>query len=586
MLFLETRPGSQTIARSYDTAGRLDAVDFPGGLVDHAYYPSSGAGAGKLSQIQGPYGVSLGFTYEGPLATSTTWSGDITGSIAWQHNDDFLKIRETVTGATGSSFAVFGYDSDLLPTCASPASCAGSSSANAMRLTRSPQHGLVTGIALGNTNQILSYNGFGELARQVATYASMPLVDVTYDAPGVGRDALGRIVQKTEVIGGVTKVYGYAYDALGRLTEVTLDGNVLEHFAYDSNGNRLSAFSALTGVTSEGDYDEQDRLLEYGEYEYTYTANGELEARTNTTTNETTLYQYDVLGNLLAVLLPDGTQIEYLVDGRNRRVGKKNNGTLVKQWLYRDQLKPAAELDGSGGLVAQFVYGSKRHVPDYVRRGGVTYRVISDHLGSPRYVVNVANASDVPFRADYSAFGEVTGTGLDWMPFGFAGGHYDPHTELVRFGARDYDPEIGRWTSKDPIGFDGGQANVYAYVGNDPCNQIDPRGTDAASLAAAGALFCAADGPLPIGDLIGVPLLIAAGALAVAGAADWYSKSEQRQLDQISKDTGVPRDKLRKAIEKTKKATGLRGNENVTVEPDGTVIDNITGEEIGNVRDE
>jgi RHS repeat-associated protein len=81
--------------------------------------------------------------------------------------------------------------------------------------------------------------------------------------------------------------------------------------------------------------------------------------------------------------------------------------------------------------------------------------VISDHLGSPRYAVNVANAGDVPFTASYSSFGEVTGTGLDWMLFGFAGGHYDPDSRLVRFGARDLEPQIGRWAKKDPIHFDG-----------------------------------------------------------------------------------------------------------------------------------
>ena len=42
--------------------------------------------------------------------------------------------------------------------------------------------------------------------------------------------------------------------------------------------------------------------------------------------------------------------------------------------------------------------------------------------------------------------------------------------------ARDYDPEVGRWTAKDPILFDGGQANLYVYVGNDPVNFIDPSG--------------------------------------------------------------------------------------------------------------
>jgi RHS repeat-associated protein len=98
--------------------------------------------------------------------------------------------------------------------------------------------------------------------------------------------------------------------------------------------------------------------------------------------------------------------------------------------------------------------------------------------------VNVANPNDVPYRVDYSAFGVPTwkGTGaastpaLDWIPFGFAGGLYDPDTGLVRFGARDYDPQIGRWVSKDPSLFRGGQANLYVYAGNDPINYRDPTG--------------------------------------------------------------------------------------------------------------
>jgi RHS repeat-associated protein len=50
------------------------------------------------------------------------------------------------------------------------------------------------------------------------------------------------------------------------------------------------------------------------------------------------------------------------------------------------------------------------------------------------------------------------------IPFGFAGGLYDPDTGLVRFGARDRDVSVGRWTAKDPIGFDGG-GNLFVYVG-------------------------------------------------------------------------------------------------------------------------
>lgn len=62
------------------------------------------------------------------------------------------------------------------------------------------------------------------------------------------------------------------------------------------------------------------------------------------------------------------------------------------------------------------------------------------------------------------------------IPFGFAGGFYDKDTGLVRFGYRDYDPEIGRWTARDPIEFEGGDTNLYGYVLGDPILFIDPDG--------------------------------------------------------------------------------------------------------------
>jgi RHS repeat-associated protein len=49
---------------------------------------------------------------------------------------------------------------------------------------------------------------------------------------------------------------------------------------------------------------------------------------------------------------------------------------------------------------------------------------------------------------------------------------YDRDTSLLRFGARDYDPEVGRWTAKDPLGFEGGDSNLYAYAGNNPIQFI------------------------------------------------------------------------------------------------------------------
>jgi|GEM_PF-2441764 len=206
-----------------------------------------------------------------------------------------------------------------------------------------------------------------------------------------------------------------------------------------------------------------------------------------------TRYTYDALGNLTRVATPSAI-IDYVIDGRGRRIGKKINDVFRRKWLYDGQLRIVAEqqLDSSGNVtfVNRFVYGSNAHTPKVMLRytsptGQPTvYRIFSDHLGSPRYIVNVANKNDVLLRAHYSAFGIATLDGgtsvpvgsLDAVPFGFAGGLYDPDTGLVHFGARDYDPVIGRWVSKDPILFRGGQVNLYSYVGNDPVNSLDPMG--------------------------------------------------------------------------------------------------------------
>jgi RHS repeat-associated protein len=107
----------------------------------------------------------------------------------------------------------------------------------------------------------------------------------------------------------------------------------------------------------------------------------------------------------------------------------------------------------------------------------VTYRIISDHLGSPRIVVDTSTGA-IAQRMDYDEFGNVIlDTNPGFQPFGFAGGLYDGQTGLLRFGVRDYNPQTGRWTAKDPIGFAGGDTNFYGYVLNDPLNWIDAKGT-------------------------------------------------------------------------------------------------------------
>jgi len=165
------------------------------------------------------------------------------------------------------------------------------------------------------------------------------------------------------------------------------------------------------------------------------------------------------------------------VDGVGRRIGRKVAGVLEKKWLYQDGVNPVAELDGTGAVVSRFVYGTRAFVPDYMVKAGATYRIVSDELGSVRRVVDVSTGVIV-HELVYDRWGRVLlDTNPGWQPFGYAGGLYEPVTGLVRFGARDYDAEVGRWTTKDPIRFGGG-TNLYAYADNDPINLIDPLGQD------------------------------------------------------------------------------------------------------------
>jgi RHS repeat-associated protein len=233
-----------------------------------------------------------------------------------------------------------------------------------------------------------------------------------------------------------------------------------------------------------GFYDDQDRLTSYEGASYNFNLAGDLETKTEAA--QTTTYTYDALGNLVNVTFADGRQIEYVIDGQNRRIAKKvcpapcdppAQPALERAWLYQDQLNPVAELDGQGQVAARFVYGSRPNVPDYLVTGASTYRILSDHLGSPRVVVDTATGA-VAQEISYDAWGNptlVTGT-IDFQPFGFAGGMYDPDTGLVRFGARDYEPNAGRWTTKDPISFGGLDANLFAYALDDPLNLVDPLG--------------------------------------------------------------------------------------------------------------
>jgi RHS repeat-associated protein len=449
------RPDGGMIETIYDSVGcstcgspvsRPKQILFDRGALDFKYDPITGL----LDTLIAP-AETLSYTYNGSLPKSETWSGQVNGTVFVDYDND---MRVTSQSVNGTNAVIFQYDQDGLLT-----------QAGDMTIIRDPDIGRITSTKLGNVVTNETYDNLDELSSYHSDYNGTPIFQTSYE-----RDLLGRISTLTESIQGQTKVMRYSYDVVGRLENVWRNDTLISAYSYDSNGNRTVHWTP-TKIDS-GNYDAQDRLISYSTASgskalYLYTPNGELKKKIVGT--DTTIYAYDYFGNLTRVVMSNGDIIEYIIDGQSRRVSKKINGIVVKRWIYTDQITPVAELDSAGNVATRFI-GS------YMIRDGVSYQLITDYLGSVRLVIDV-NTGSIAQRLDYDEYGNVlSDSNPGFQPFGYAGGLYDSKTKLVRFGTRDYETATGRWTCKDPIGFDGKQSNIYDYVLNDPLNYFDPSG--------------------------------------------------------------------------------------------------------------
>jgi len=142
-----------------------------------------------------------------------------------------------------------------------------------------------------------------------------------------------------------------------------------------------------------------------------------------------------------------------------------------------------AETDATGTLQAQYVYGAGLDEPLRMVRGGVTSYYHADGLGS---VVGLSqSAGALVERYAYDVYGtpritNAGGTVLTQSAIGnrflFTGREWDAAPELYHYRARYYEPWIGRFYQRDPIGLDSEDINLYAYVFNNPINGVDPFG--------------------------------------------------------------------------------------------------------------
>jgi RHS repeat-associated protein len=444
---------------NYDAGGRRTSTRLAEGIITASYENVTG----QLTALDAFGQQRLAFRYDGALLRQLIYSGAVTGTVAYTYDND-LSV-ESIAVAGGPPVAL-RYDAD------DQLAAAGD-----LVIARDPARGTIAATTLGVIADRYTHDGFGDLTEYSAQAQDSALYEVTYR-----RDQLGRIASAIETIAGTTTSVSYTYDASGRLATVARNGTTTESYAYDANGNRTSG--TVGAAVSAGSYDVHDRAIQYGAASFTYSANGSLTTRA--TNGATTSYAHDALGNLRAVVLPSGRRVDYVIDGESRRVGKQVDGRLVQGFLYDGDLRIVAELDGTGEVVSRFVYATGVNYPAYIVRGDINYRVVVDHVGSPRLIVD-ASTGTVTQRLDYDAFGNVvTDTNPGFQPFGFAGGLYDRDTGLVRFGARDYEPQTGRWITKDPMLFAGGDLNLYAYAGNDPINRADPTGTQTEGVGSGG----------------------------------------------------------------------------------------------------
>lgn len=294
-----------------------------------------------------------------------------------------------------------------------------------------------------------------------------PITSFTY--------TLDRVGNRLGVTDGNGKTTSYSYDALYQLTAVTTEDGRAVQFSYDAVGNRVNQ----TGPRPKKDsikyaYDAADRLLTAGAATFTYDANGN--PRTKTDRGVTLTYAYD-LANRLSAVSGGNVHSRFAYDGDGHRM---TQATSTGTYSYLNDvaagLPVVLQESGPDGEIT-YTHGLRliaASAPDF------EFFYHYDGLGS---VVGLTDTrGHLKKRYGYDAWGQTVravpppkvGT---QNKFHFTGEALDPETGLYYVRARYYDPAIGRFLTRDPIGEAGG-LNLYAYVGNNPVNRVDPFGLD------------------------------------------------------------------------------------------------------------
>ena len=334
-------------------------------------------------------------------------------------------------------------------------------------------------------------------------------------------DSAGNITTMTTVDGTTT----YTYDPAGQLISATLGGTEVESYTYDDNGNRETA----NGDTYDTGDDNQ--LTSDDSYTYTYDAEGNRTTKfvdadgdgLDADDRDITIYTWDYRNRLTEVehfaayanYVADTSDqvVRYTYDAFNRLIGRTldkdgaaaNIEDLQKSvYVYDgDQIAlqfdkaissplPPGEGQGEGAQLSASDF-SHRYLwnpqavdqlfaDEQLANDDKVVYALTDHENSVRDLVTYDAVNDVSTVANhrvYDSYGNLTSetanAAVDCL-FGYTGRQNDESTGLQNNLNRWYDPAVGRWMSEDPIGFVGGDANLYRYVGNSPTRWVDASG--------------------------------------------------------------------------------------------------------------
>jgi RHS repeat-associated protein len=246
----------------------------------------------------------------------------------------------------------------------------------------------------------------------------------------------------------------YTYDPGDNLTHIT--GNVT--LSAMTNVNNELPKVILNGTTATWTYDKNGNLLSDGTRTFTWDAENRLQS-----------------------LALNGKPTKFVYDGLSRRTSITDNGIETRYLWCGEQICTARTATGTT---------TARYYPQGELNNGVPRYYARDRLGSVRTTMD--NTGAAKGTATYDAYGRTKITG-ETPAFAYAGMFFHKPSGLYLTQYRAYNPDVGRWISRDPIGIRGG-LNLYGYVGGKPTNYYDRTGQCPMCIVGIGVLLGAGAG--------------------------------------------------------------------------------------------